>query len=113
MVASAATACCRAASAPAHAAVLHDQFAPTGLDNVSSQNFEPALNAYDSLGADDFVVPTGKVWRIDRVEVSGANSGASQPATANLFLFADGGTLPGAPILHRPSSRNRACLSRP
>lgn len=101
LVAAAATAGCLAASAPAHAAVLHDQFTPSGTDYVSSQNFELALNAYDSLGADDFVVPAGKVWQIDRIEVSGRNSGTSQPTTANLFLFADAGTLPGASILTR------------
>ncbi len=101
LFAAAATAGCLAASAPAHAAVLHDQFTPTDLDYVSSQDFEPALDAFDSLGADDFVVPSGRVWRIDRVQVSGDSSGTTQPATANLFLFADAGTLPGAQMLTR------------
>lgn len=86
------------AAPSAGAVVLHDQLAPTGAAFVNSQNFETALNAYDDLGADDFVVPTRKVWRLERVEVSGSSSGATQAATANVFVFADGGTVPGAQL---------------
>lgn len=97
----AAAACLAIAAPPTDAAVLHDQLTPSATDNVNSQNFEPALNAYDDLGADDLVVPDGMVWRINQVEVSASGSGTSQAATANLFLFADAGTLPGAEILNR------------
>jgi hypothetical protein len=92
-----------AAAAPtgAGAVVLHDQLAPTGNLNVNSQNFETSLNAYDDLGADDFVVPAGRIWRIDQVEVSADGSGLTPAATANLFVFADGGALPGAQLFER------------
>jgi hypothetical protein len=91
------------AAQPAGAAVLHDQFAPDpGGANVNSQNFEASLNAYDDLGADDFVVPPGTIWRIDRIEVSGQNSGAAA-ATANIFLFADAGSLPGGQLFAHPN----------
>jgi hypothetical protein len=83
---------------PASGAVLHDQLGPGGLDaEVNSQNFESSLNAYDDFGADDFVVPAGQVWKVDRVEVRGNRLG-NEAASANVFLFADGGTIPGAQI---------------
>jgi hypothetical protein len=85
----------------AHAEVLHDQFLATGVQNVSSQNFEPALDAYDSLGADDFVVPAGRAWQLDRIEASGDRSGTGPINTANVFVFADGGGLPGALLSSR------------
>lgn len=62
---------------------------------VNSQNFAPPYEAYDDFGADDFVVPAGQVWDVDRVEVRG-NQFGTQAATANVFLFGDGGTIPGA-----------------
>jgi hypothetical protein len=83
---------------PAAAAVLHDQLGPGGqINQVNSQNFEPTLNAYDDFGADDFVVPAGQVWNVDQVEVRGSKSG-DEAATANVFFFADAGTIPGAQI---------------
>jgi hypothetical protein len=83
---------------PAGAAVLHDQFAPAEAGrNVNSQNFEPALDTFDDLGADDFVVPAATVWRIDHIEIAGESTG-SAATTANVFLFGEGGTLPGAQL---------------
>jgi hypothetical protein len=85
----------------AGAVVLHDQLsgASTGEDRISSQNFEPSLDEYDDLGADDFIIPTGTVWRINRVEIDGGRSGNTREAeTANVFLFGDAGTLPGGQL---------------
>ena len=89
------------ATPPTLAAVLQDQLAPSA-QSVSSHNFEPGLDNFDSLGADDFVVPAGEVWRIDLMEVSGQRTGnTTEAATANLSLFGDAGTLPGTEILTR------------
>jgi hypothetical protein len=83
----------------AGAVVLHDQLGGAS-DSIytSSQNFEASLNDFDDLAADDFVVPPGMVWGVSQIEVLGQRSGTSEAATANVFLFADGGTIPGAQI---------------
>jgi len=88
---------------PASGAVLHDQLGPGGqLLNVNSQDFSPPFEAYDDFGADDFVVPANTVWRVTKVEVRGNSSGTAAQ-TANLFLYRDGGTIPGANLF---SQRN-------
>jgi hypothetical protein len=93
-----------AAPGVAGAEVLHDQLSGASESAaVNSQNFETSLDAYDDLGADDFVVPNGAVWRIDRVEVAANRSGTSEAQTANLFLFADAGSLPGGQIFAHPN----------
>jgi hypothetical protein len=82
----------------ASGAVLHDQLGPGGEGmQVNSQNFEPSFDAYDDFGADDFVVPADQVWKVNRVEVRGNESG-NQATSANVFLFADGDKIPGAQI---------------
>jgi hypothetical protein len=84
--------------APASGAVLHDQLGPGGeAQQVNSQNFAPPFEAYDDFGADDFVVPADQVWRVTQVEVRGNDQG-NAAQTANLFLYSDGGTIPGAEL---------------
>ena len=53
--------------------ILYDQMnnpAPTP-GGVTSQDFEPANDAFDSFAADDFVVPPGETWQITGVDVAG------------------------------------------
>lgn len=83
--------------APAQAAVtLYDQL-NNATGYTTSQDFEPAIDAYDSFLADDFVVPGGG-WTITGVDVEGQYfSGSSGPvASFNVFFYANSGTLPGA-----------------
>src|SRR5437764_11043816 len=42
------------------ASVLYDQLTTASSNSATSQNFEPARDAYDSQLADDFVVPAGQ-----------------------------------------------------
>jgi hypothetical protein len=113
LFAAAALATAALAPAAAQASVLYDQFAPSATGRVSSQNFEPDTDAYDDLGADDFVVPAGKVWRINDLEVGGDRSGTDEAASANVFLFADAGALPGVPITTLSSVARGSGLAYP
>ncbi|CAM2005415.1 TolB family protein [Acanthopleuribacter pedis] len=81
--------------------------APVMANSVGSQFFldqpQPA-GGYFSIAMDDFIIPTGERWRIDRLEVRGnyqfaegitarsvnvffvrANAGGTQPATTDIF----------------------------
>jgi hypothetical protein len=57
-------------SVPAEPAIiLYDQMnnpaptpTPPAPGGVTSQDFEPELDSYDSFAADDFVVPAGQIW---------------------------------------------------
>jgi hypothetical protein len=68
-------------SVPAEPAIiLYDQMnnpahtpTPPAPGGVTSQDFEPELDSYDSFAADDFVVPAGQIWR---------NSPTSPPLSA-------------------------------
>jgi hypothetical protein len=78
--------------------LLYDQTNSTGGTTVS-QNFEPANDGFDSQLADDFVVPAGPAWTIQRVNVSGAYfSGTGPAASVNVSFYFNSGTLPGAAV---------------
>jgi len=84
--------------------VLYDQYNnANGLD-VTSQDFEAAFNAYDSFGADDFVVPAGQTWSIQGVDVDGEWSVAGPAAGFHVHFYANAGTLPGALVCDRLSN---------
>jgi hypothetical protein len=77
--------------------VLYNQYSRPGFSTISSQNFEPAYDAYDAQAADDFIVPASQIWTVNMVEVAGAYLGG--PAdSVNVFFYADIGTLPGTPV---------------
>ena len=81
-----------ASSASASAAVLHDQLDNSSFSGVTIDSSTKSPNA-DVRLADDFVVPSGKVWRVDSVEVT--SSGANDPADYfNVFFYPNAGTLP-------------------
>jgi len=48
--------------------------------------------------ADDFVVPAGEVWTINRVEVAGFYQGAITATTVNVYFYNNTGSLPGSII---------------
>jgi hypothetical protein len=88
----------------APAVVLYDQYdnpAPTP-GGVTSQDFEPALDNYDSFAADDFVVPAGQAWNITEVDVIGEYSEPPVPPDSfHVLFYADSGTLPGTLVASR------------
>ena len=101
-----ALATCLALPASAGAAVLHDQYddaaalvsGPPFVDSTKGGPFSP-----DTLAADDFTVPAGKVWSLQRVEAQGGVPGSPQPpaTSLNLFIFRSAGSVPQATPLHK------------
>jgi hypothetical protein len=78
--------------------------------NIGSQDFEPAMAAFDDQAADDFVLPTpppGINIFITGVRVMGEYSAGGGPAASfNVYIYRNGaGNLPGmgyAAFLNRP-----------
>jgi hypothetical protein len=67
--------------------------------SVNSQNFESSLSIYDAQGADDFVVPSGKAWKVKEVDITGVYFNGSGPAASeNVIFYADSNGLPGAQV---------------
>jgi hypothetical protein len=81
-----------AAALPAIAtgAVLFDHTDPTPGGSTPSQLFEPAYASTENARAmDDFRVPSGEVWEVDRVIADGVASGAATSALVTFDLYED------------------------
>jgi hypothetical protein len=86
-------------------AILYNQLDNPGASIISSQNFEAAYDAYDSFGADDFVVPPNTSWTIKGVGINGGYYTCGMPglppcgpaASFNVFFHVDNGGLPKDP----------------
>jgi hypothetical protein len=94
----------------APATILYDQTdnpAPTPppppSDGViTSQDYEPKFDNYNSFAADDFVVPAREVWIINEVDVLGESSEPPAPPDSfHVFFYADSGMLPGTLVASR------------
>ena len=72
----------------ARAEVLFDHLASSSFGSYASQD------STDSLGADDFEIPPGEVWLVQRFLVDGTAEGAGAIGLVNASLFASEGTLP-------------------
>jgi hypothetical protein len=83
--------------APHPAGVLYNQNDNDSGVGVVSQNFEPALDVYDSQLADDFVVPdAGHPWQITGITVTGVYFSGSGPAASETVTFyRDANGVPG------------------
>ena len=69
---------------------------------ITSQDYEPKFDNYDSFAADDFVVPAGQIWNITEVDVIGESSEPPVPPDSfHVFFYADSGTLPGTLVASR------------
>ncbi len=67
---------------------------------TNSQNFEAQFDQFDDQAADDFDVPSGQVWSITEVDVSGQyNNGSGSADSVNVFVYPNAGSLPGAPVI--------------
>jgi hypothetical protein len=53
------------------AKLLYDQSESDNGQAIRAENFEPALDDYDSEAADNFKVPAGQTWKISEVYVEG------------------------------------------
>ena len=79
----------------APATILYDQTdnpastppPPPSNGVITSQDYEPEFDNYDSFAADDFVVPAREVWIINEVDVLGESSEPpARPIRSMFFL---------------------------
>jgi hypothetical protein len=102
-------ACAAVAALPGTAAgaVLFDHTDPTSGGSAPSQTFEPAFAWNENARAmDDFRVPAGEVWEVDRVIADGVASGAATSALVTFDLYQDLGAPPNSQLsLHGDNSQ--------
>lgn len=79
---------------PATSVVLYQQSGAKVMD-ITSQDFETSYDAFDSKAADDFVVPAGQVWKIEKVSAAGFGPFGG---VVNVEFYNNAGSLPGTVI---------------
>ena len=80
------------------AAVLYDQNNNASGNGAPDQDFEAAFDTYDSEGADDFVVPVGRVWTVQTV-VQASTTGVAANQTGDIVFYANSGSnFPGSAV---------------
>jgi hypothetical protein len=70
--------------------VLWDQFNNVADSDISSQDFidaDSSFNIYDTRAADDFKIPEGDIWRIERVNVLGIYDDTPDPIQSLNIVF--------------------------
>lgn len=79
--------------------VLYNQNSGANGNYINSQNYTSGTYAsYNDQGADDFVVPAGKTWKVKEIDVTGCCSGS--PISENVFFYKDKNGAPGKPVRH-------------
>src|SRR2546428_5158835 len=83
--------------------ILYDQYNNDSGAATSSQNFEPANDAFDDELADDFVVPAAANWAVRSMDVAGQYFYGPGPADRfHVVFYADTGSgLPGTVVATR------------
>jgi hypothetical protein len=74
--------------------VLYNQNSDPSYAFVNSQNYTSGVTADNDQAADDFIVPSGKKWKITEVDVTGCCSGTSS-ITENVYFAKDNKGVPG------------------
>jgi len=73
--------------------VLWNQFNNVSDSDISSQDFvdgDGTFDIYDTRAADDFEIPRGDIWRIERVNVLGIYDDTPDPARSlNIVFYTD------------------------
>jgi hypothetical protein len=76
--------------------VLYSQEGTDSGIGIVSQNFESSLDAYDAQAADDFVVPKGRTWVVQEVDVIGVYfNGTGLARDENLTIYRNSQGKPG------------------
>jgi len=78
--------------------LLYDQTNDPAGNGAPDQDFEAAYNAYDCEGADDFAVTWADGWNIQQIQTVGTQSTGGTAASANITIYANAGSAPGAQI---------------
>ncbi len=82
-------------SSPSGSTVLYDQ-SGTAEIGFPSQNFESSYDAFDSAGADDFVVSDANGWDVSAFNFQILGTGDPTLANWTINVYPDAGGLPGA-----------------
>ena len=78
--------------------VLYNQNSNDSGTFVNSQNFS-STTYYDDQGADDFVVPQGRTWKVKEVDVTGVYfNGSGSANSVNVIFYKNDHGAPGAPL---------------
>lgn len=81
----------------------------TGVGLVS-QNFSKTDSTYDATGADDFVVPAGKHWKVKEVDVSGIYfNGSGTVLGEDVTFYKDASGMPGKVIKSVKNLQGTGC----
>ncbi|MBK8464407.1 MAG: proprotein convertase P-domain-containing protein [Chloracidobacterium sp.] len=90
------TATCVPAGTPV---VLYDQSGNATTQGTGSQDFETASDSFDNRTADDFVVPVGQTWTVQRVVATGIYFNGFGPVDSfNVTFYNDAATFPGSAV---------------
>lgn len=87
--------------------VLYNQNSNFG-QGIVSDNFSSAMSSYDSIGADDFWVPSGQTWEITEADVTGSYVDGSGPASSVVVSFW-GGAYPQRIAQHGADTFTLSC----
>ena len=79
-----------------HAAVLYSQLSNDTGSGTASQDFETVYDAYDSAGADDFVV-TGSGWNISEIYFAG--DAGLHGGAFDIAIYSNAAGLPGGAVV--------------
>jgi hypothetical protein len=80
------------------AKTLYTQNSNDAGTSIFSENFTSGSYTSYSQGADDFVVPKGKVWKVGEVDVTGVYFDGSGPSTQDITIYNDENGVPGKAV---------------
>lgn len=79
--------------------VLYDQITLTPRGNgLPDQNFEAALDTYDSEAADDFVVPGPEHWSLTQINILGSQAIGGTATSVDITIYSDNAGAPGVAV---------------
>jgi hypothetical protein len=79
--------------------VLYNQNNDASFAYMNSQNYTSGVTANNDQAADDFIVPSGKTWKVTEVDVNGCCAYTTS-ITENVYFYKDKGGAPGKLVKH-------------
>lgn len=82
--------------------ILYSQNSNYAGGAVNSQNFtDGSFTSYSDQAADDFAVPSGQVWKITEVDVSGRYyNNTAKASSENVIFYKNENGKPGTPVMN-------------
>ena len=79
--------------------VLYNQNSNSSFAYVNSQNYTSGVTANNDQSADDFIVPSGKTWKVTEVDVTGCCAYTTS-ISENVYFYKDNNGAPGKLVKH-------------